>query len=554
MPRRLLPITLLLAGCAGAAGSPPATLVIHGPTWTGDPEHPTADAIAIAGDSIVFVGDSAGAAALVGPTTEVLHAGAGMVLPAFADGHVHLLDGGLQLASVDLRDAATPEEFIRRIAAFARTQAPGEWILGGTWDHENWGGELPTRAWIDSVTPEHPVFVQRLDGHMALANSRALALAGLDRSMAEVAGGTIVRDANGELTGLLKDEAMGPVFAAIPAPSPAQADSSVAAAMRHANSKGLAAVSAVSAGLEVDATRRLRAAGRQTLRTAFYPPLAAWRGVADRLAADGPGDDWIRLAGVKGFVDGSLGSTTALFFDPYLDEPSSRGLMVTPEDSLRRWIGAADSAGLQVVVHAIGDRANALLVSIFDSIATAHGPRDRRFRIEHAQHLRPEEIARLAPAGILASMQPYHAADDGRWAAKRIREPQLRGTYAFHSLLEAGATVVFGSDWYVAPIDPLLGIWAAVTRQTLDGAHPDGWYPAERISLDQALTAYTTANATATFAEARRGMLRPGMLADVVILDRDLRTIAPDRIRDAAVRTTVVGGQVVFRAEAAPAP
>jgi predicted amidohydrolase YtcJ len=553
-PLPLLTLLALLAACTGPAGSQAATLVVYGPVWTGDPGQPTATAVAVQGDSILFVGDSAGAARLVGSGTEVLDARDGMILPAFSDGHVHLLDGGLQLASVDLRDAATPAEFIRRIATFAETQAPGEWILGGTWDHENWGGELPTRQWIDSVSPDHPVFVQRLDGHMALANSRALALAGLDRSMAEIPGGTIVRDGAGDLTGLLKDEAMGPVFAAIPNPSPAQADSGVAAAMRHANSKGIAAVSAVSAGLEIEATRRLRAAGRQTLRTAFYPPLAAWRRVADGVASDGPGDDWIRVAGVKGFVDGSLGSTTALFFDAYLDEPGSRGLMVTPEDSLRAWIGAADSAGLQVVVHAIGDRANAMLVSILDSVAAAHGPRDRRFRIEHAQHLRPEEIARLGPAGILASMQPYHAADDGRWAAKRIREPQLQGTYAFRSLLDAGATLVFGSDWYVAPIDPLLGIWAAVTRQTLDGGNPAGWYPAQRITVEEALAAYTAANAHATFGESHRGMLRPGMLADVVVLDRDLRTMAPETIREAAVRATVVGGQVVFRAPPPAAP
>lgn len=541
---RVTPLLLLAAvGCTPATQD--ADLAVFGAIWTGDPLRPEAGAVAIHGDSILAVGDSAEIAALVGPATEVIRGG--LVAPGFADGHVHLLDGGLQLASVDLRDAATPEEFIRRIAAFATTLQPGEWILGGTWDHENWGGELPTRQWIDSVTAENPVFVQRLDGHMALANTRALELAGLGREMAEVAGGTIVRDPAGELTGVFKDEAMGPVFAVIPAPSAAQADSAVAAAMRHANSKGLTAVSAVSAGPEVWATERLRAAGQQTLRVSFYPPLGQWRWVADTVAARGPGDEWIRLAGVKGFVDGSLGSTTALFFDPYLDEPTSRGLAVTPETDLRAQVGAADSAGLQVVVHAIGDRANALLMDVFDSVADAHGARDRRFRIEHAQHLRPREIERMAISSVLASMQPYHAADDGRWAAKRIREPQLRGTYAFRSILDAGGTLVFGSDWYVAPIDPLLGIWAAVTRQTIDGANPDGWRPEQRITVEEALRAYTTANAFATFAEARRGMLRPGMLADVVVLDRDIRTIPPTEIRDAVVTATIVAGKVVHR-------
>lgn len=549
MSRNLTALALLLGltACANPDRDHGASLVIYGPVWTGDESAPLATAVAIRGDTILAVGDSAEIATWVSTGTEVIST-TGMVVPGFGDGHVHLLDGGLQLSSVDLRDAATPAEFIRRVAEFAKTHPKGEWITGGTWDHENWGGELPTRHWIDSVTPEHPVMVQRLDGHMALANSLALQLAGLDRTMADIDGGEIIRDSDGELTGLLKDEAMNPVYAAIPELSPTITDSAVAAAMRHANSLGITNVSAVSAGAEIWATERLRAAGMQTIRVSFYPALSNWRMVADSMNARGPGDDWIRLAGVKGFVDGSLGSTTAAFFDPYLDEPTSRGLMVTSEDSLRAWIGGADSAGVQVVVHAIGDRANALLLDIFDSVAAANGERDRRFRIEHAQHLRQEEIERMARTGVIASMQPYHAADDGRWAAKRIREPQLRGTYAFHSVLEAGGHLMFGSDWYVAPLSPLLGIWAAVERQTIDGANPEGWYPEQRVTVDQALAAYTRANAFGTFAEARRGTIRPGMLADVVVLDRDLRTIPPDQIKDVAVRLTVVGGKVVYRA------
>jgi predicted amidohydrolase YtcJ len=545
MPRAcLLPLLIVLGACHAA--SAPADLVIFGPVWTGDAAHPTATAVASRGERIIAVGDSSEVAALVGPATEVITT-AGLVAPGFADGHLHLLDGGSQLASVQLRDAKTPAEFVRRIAAFTATLRPGEWVLGGTWDHENWGGELPTRAWIDSVTPDNPVFVMRLDGHMAVANSRALALAGLTRTSPDIAGGTMVRDTRGELTGLLKDEAMNPVYAVVPPPSDAQADSAVLAAMRHANSRGLVAASAVSAGLEIPATRRLRAAGLQTMRFNFYPPLAGWRAVADSVTASGRGDDWIRVDGVKGFVDGSLGSTTALFFDPYLDQPDSHGLMVTPADSLRRWIIAADSAGLQVVVHAIGDSANALLLDDFAAARAANGPRDRRFRIEHAQHLRPQDILRLARDSVLASMQPYHAADDGRWAAKRIREPQLEGTYAFRSILDAGGRLSFGSDWYVAPLDPLLGIWAAVTRETLDGAHPDGWYPAQKITVDEALRAYTAGNAYANFAEAERGALTVGRLADIVVLNRDIRSIPPDSIRTTGVEATIVGGRVVYR-------
>ncbi len=545
--RRHVPALLLIGTLACQGGGPRASIALFGKVWTGDSARPEAAAMAIAGDSILAIGDSATIAALVGPKTEVIATSSGLIVPGFADGHVHLLDGGIGLSSVDLRDAKTPAEFIRRIAEFTRSRQPGEWILGGVWDHENWGGELPTRHWIDSVTPDNPVFIQRLDGHMALANTKALEAAHLDRAMHEIPGGTIVRDATGELSGIFKDEAMGPLYAAIPAPTDAQADSFVVAAMRYANRKGIVAVSAVSAGQEIGATRRLRAAGMQTVRVSFYPPLGGWRSVAATRDSAGPGDDWIRLAGVKGFVDGSLGSTTALFFDPYLDMPSSRGLLVTPEDSLRAWIGAADSAGLQVVVHAIGDRANALLLDIYDSVFTAHGARDRRFRIEHAQHLRQQDIPRFAALGVLPSMQPYHAVDDGRWAAKRIREPQLRGTYAFRSLLDSGARLMFGSDWYVAPIDPLLGIWAAVTRETLDGKNPGGWYPEQKITVDEALRAYTAANAYGTFGEARRGVLRAGMAADVTVLDHDIRAIPADSIRTTGILATIVGGKVVYQ-------
>src|SRR5690606_21589147 len=283
--------------------------------------------------------------------------------------------------SVDLRDAATPEEFIARLKAYAETRPEGEWITGGDWDHERWpGAPLPERSWIDSVTPRNPVFVSRLDGHMGLANSLALAAGRITRSTREIPGGTIVRDESGNPTGILKDEAQSPVYAAMPDASAAQMDSAIARATDWVASKGVVGVSSVSASwAELAALRRARAAGTLKTRVSLYVPLDDWRRMADSVKANGPGDDWIRAAGVKGYVDGSLGSGTALFFEPYADDSSTTGLLVTPEDSLRRWIGAADSAGLQVVVHAIGERANALLLGIFDSVIQAHGARDRRF-------------------------------------------------------------------------------------------------------------------------------------------------------------------------------
>jgi len=547
-----------VAACQGTRGpaasgrsAPPPDLVIFGRVWTGDSARPWAAAVAIAGDTIAAVGDSAAVAALQGPATRVVSNGAAMVAPGFNDAHVHFGSGGFQLRSVDLRDAGTPAEFIARLKTYAATLKPGEWITGGDWDHERWtGSPLPRRDWIDSVTPNNPVFVNRLDGHMAVANSLALRLAHVTAATGDIAGGTIVRDPDGTPTGILKDNAQDLVYAVMPDPSAEQRDSAIARATAWAASKGVTGVSAVSVGWgELAAMKRAYRNGTLHTRISAYVPLEQWRRMADTLKADGPGDQFLRVAGVKGFVDGSLGSRTALFYEPYSDDPSTSGLLVTPEDSLRRWIGGADSAGLQVVVHAIGEKANGLVLDIYDSVAKAHGARDRRFRIEHAQHLRPADAPRLARQGVVASMQPYHAIDDGRWAEKRVGPARIRNMYIFRTLLDNHTHLAFGSDWTVAPIDPLLGIYAAVTRRTLDDKNPGGWIPEEKISVDEALRAYTAGDAYAAFGEGVRGVLRPGMKADIVVLDQDLTTIRPEDIRNAKVRMTVVGGKVVYAAD-----
>jgi len=544
MHRRFAVLFLLAAACTRPRGA--ADIIAYGRVWTGDSATPWAEAVATRGDRIVFVGDSGTAAKWAGERTQVFRGA--FVAPGFGDAHVHLTDGGFQLASVDLRPAKSKDEFIRRLGAYARTRKPGEWILGGDWDHESWeGAPLPERSWIDSVTPDNPVFVNRLDGHMGLANSAALRAAGISAETRDIAGGTIVRDLAGEPTGVLKDEAMGPIYRALPANTAEEMDSALARATRWAASKGVTSVGSVSASWgQVAALRRAHAAGHLATRVSAYVPLDDWRAAAETLRVHGPGDDVLRVAGVKGFVDGSLGSTTALLEKPYLDEPTSSGLLTTPRDSLASWIGRADSAGLQVAVHAIGDRANAILLDIYDSVAAAHGPRDRRLRVEHAQHLRPQDIARFGRGGIIPSMQPYHAADDGRWAWKRIGPELTRTTYAFRSLLDTKAKLAFGSDWTVAPIDPLLGIKAAVTRQTLDGKNPGGWVPEEKISLDEALRAYTAGVAYANFGEKQRGVIRTGQLADLVVLDQDLFGIPAESIDQVRVLATVMNGRVVF--------
>jgi predicted amidohydrolase YtcJ len=399
------------------------------------------------------------------------------------------------------------------------------------------------------VTPDNPVFVYRLDGHMGLANSAALRLAGISRGTRDIPGGVLVRDPDGTPTGILKDGAMAPVERVIPDPTPAQRDAALDRAMRHAAERGVTATSHVSVPwLDLEAYRRAERVGRLTTRVALYFPLATWHRVADTIASAGRGDDRLWIGGVKGYMDGSLGSGTALFDAPYADDPKTTGVLRTPEDSLRAWIGAADSAGLQVAVHAIGELANRLLLDIYDSVARAHGPRDRRFRVEHAQHLRPEDVGRFGRGGIIASMQPAHLIDDGNWAGKRLGPARVPHSYVFRSLLDSRATLAFGSDWSVAPMDPIIGIYAAVTRRSADGKHPGGWIPEQKISVEEALRAYTSGGAYAAFAEGRRGRLAAGYLADLALLDRDLTRIPPEEIAQAKVRATVMVGKVVFPA------
>lgn len=538
-------VVLVLAACSPA---PTASIVIYGKVWTGDTARPAATAVAVAGDTILAVGDSAEVARWVGAETEVIHA-AGLVTPGFIDGHTHFIDGGFQLGQIDLRDARTPEEFIRRIAEYARSQPRGAWILGGDWDHEWWpGGPLPTRWMIDSVTPDNPVFISRLDGHMALANTAALTAAGVTDQIVAPEGGVVVRDGRGRITGVFKDNAMNALYRAIPARTPELNDSALVRAMRYAASLGVTSASHVSAGWgDYGAYRRAAAAGTMITRVTVYPSLDAWKGVADSIAANGRGDAWMRMYGVKGYVDGSLGSTTALLYGTYLDDRSSHGQQVTSTADLRSWITSADSAGLQVVVHAIGDSANGLLLSIYDSVARLHGARDRRFHIEHAQHLTLAQAGAIARQGIVASMQPYHAIDDGRWAGKRLDMPRLQGTYAFRALIDSGAVLAFGSDWTVATLDPLWGVYAAVTRRTLDDQNPGGWIPAQKISVDEALRAYTMGNAYALFREHELGSLTPGKLADIAVIDRDLLTMPAESLAHARVAVTIAGGKVVFR-------
>ena len=538
---------LLLAGC----GTKADTVIVGGTVWTGlSTGQGRPGAVAIKGDRILAVGDSADVARYIGSGTTVIDAHGGLVLPGFADGHTHFVDGGFQLASLDLRDATTPQEFVRRVKVFAQGLPAGQWILGGDWDHTLWPGQpLPRHEWIDSVTPNNPVFIGRVDGHEALANMAAMKAAGVTKATPTPSGGEIQHDANtGEPTGIFKDQALGLIGQAIPDPTPEQKDSAVARALRYAASLGVTATANMSASWsDLASYRRMDRAGRMTMRVYLYLSLDAWRAVAETIKASGPGDDWVRIGGLKGFMDGSAGSRTAYFFDAYDDSAGYRGLLQNSADDMATWIGNADSAGLQVAVHAIGDRANAILLSIYDSVTRVHGTRDRRFRVEHAQHLRPQDIPTFGRLRVVPSMQPYHAIDDGRWVQQRIGPERIKTTYAFRTLLDTEAPLAFGSDWTVATLDPLWGVYAAVTRRTLDGKNPDGWVPEQKISVDEALRAYTASNAWAVFADQQWGTLAPGRFADVVVLDHNLFTMAPESIATARVAVTIVGGKVVYR-------
>lgn len=529
-------------------------VLLNGKVWTGNPKQPEAEALALRGDRILAVGTSKEIQTLVTPTTKTLDLAGRRVVPGFYDSHVHLLSSGIRLGQVRLKDAANEAELGARLREFDKKLPRGRWLLGGEWDHDRaLGGTLPTAEMLDKYVKDRPVLVRRYDHHMAVANTLALQMAGITAATKDPVGGVIYRKAGTqEPTGLLRDNAMSLVDKLVPAPEGEEIVEAIRAALREAREVGVTSVQDMDGS--GTATRRLlfrlyqqmATRGDLTVRIDLRWPLAEWRALADLGVEANFGTPWVRIGGVKGFVDGSLGSSTAKMFTPYRNEPTT-GVYVTPRARLRELILGADKAGLNVAVHAIGDEANATLLDILEEAAKTNGPRDRRFRIEHAQHLRPDDVARFGKLGVVPSLQPYHIIDDGRWAEGRIGAERCASSYTCRTLLDTGARLAFGSDWSVAPLNPLLGIDAAVHRRTLDGKHPDGWHPKQRITVAEALTAYTLGSAYAAQQEKERGTLEVGKLADCVVLDRDILAPAErDRIAATRVLVTVVGGRIVF--------
>jgi predicted amidohydrolase YtcJ len=549
-----LAVVLLLTSSVvlHAQGRPAADLIItNANVYTVDKSKPRAEAVAVLSDRIVAVGAAGDVDAWRGADTKVIDAAGKLLLPGFNDSHVHFIPGGVQLDSVDLRETSGPEDFARKIAERAKITPKGEWITGGYWDEERWSPpQLPTRQMIDAITPEHPVFVYRYDGHEALANSLALKLAGITSKTKTPAGGEIVKDKDGEPAGVLKDAAMALAESKIPPISHERRMRAARRALSHAARLGVTSVQDMFADYEdIRVYSELAEKGELTTRIYAAPSLAGWQDEAKIGVRHGWGSPYLRIGALKSFADGSLGSTTAYFFEPYNDAPKTHGLLsddMQPLNKMRERMMKADANGLQLCIHAIGDQAISIVLDMFGEVVKAHGNIDRRFRIEHAQHIAPKDFDRFASLNVVASMQPYHAIDDGRWAERRIGPERINTTYAFRTLLDKGVHLAFGTDWSVAPLDPIKSLYAAVTRATLDGKNPDGWVPEQKIKLPEAVEAYTMGSAYAEFQEKEKGSITVGKLADMVLLSDDIFRLDPKKIEDVQVDLTIVGGKTVW--------
>jgi predicted amidohydrolase YtcJ len=555
LSRAIAWLGLLLSPIAVWAQAKPAAdlIVTNANVWTVDSKLPKAQAVAIIGDRIVAVGSQADVQGWRGASTRVIDAAGKLVLPGFNDAHVHFVSGGQQLDAVDLNDATSAEEFVKRVAQQASRTPNKQWITGGDWDETKWSpAQLPTKEMIDAVTPDNPVFLNRYDGHMSLANSIALRLAGVTASTPDPPGGSIVRDAQGNPTGALKDAAMGYVFKVIPPLSHDQRLHAVQRALSHAASLGVTSVQDMNPEYaDIAVYSELLDRGQLTTRIYAAPLITQ---VDDQVKIGirrAFGSPYLRIGALKAYADGSLGSATAYFFEPFADQPNNHGLLsdeMHPISLMHDRMMKADAAGLQLCTHAIGDAGISAILDIYTDLVKVHGKADRRFRIEHAQHMAAKDFARFADLGVIASVQPYHAIDDGRWAEKRIGHDRASRTYAFRTFLNDGVRLAFGTDWNVAPLNPMLTLYAATTRATLDGKNPNGWFPEQKLTVVEAVQAYTMGSAYAEFQDQEKGSITPGKLADMVIVNDDIFQIDPVKIRDVKVTKTIVGGKVVWEA------
>lgn len=557
-------VAVVVAAAAAAAGAatpvatgdshPAADLIIRDArVWTVNLKQPQAEAVAVLNGRITAVGSDAAVLLWRGPNTRVVDANGHRLLPGFNDAHVHFADGGAALTAVQLNDATSLKEFVKRIADYAAHAPKGEWIRSGNWDETKWTpAVLPTRQDIDAVTPNNPVSLDRYDGHMIIVNSKVLALAGITAKTVDPPGGVIVRDSAGQPTGALKDAAIELVDHVTPVPTPAQRRRIIENALHEAASHGVTSVQDMTLDYgDLAVYSQLLREGKLTVRLYGAPPIEKISDQAKLGFGHAFGSASLRIGAVKMFADGSLGSRTAYFFEPFSDEPNNRGLLfkdMLPLSRTRERLQLADAAELQVCTHAIGDAAISTVLDLYQEIEKRDGPRDRRWRIEHAQHMAARDFERFAQLHVIASVQPYQAIDDGRWAEARIGHDRASRTYAFRTFIDHGVRLAFGTDWPIAPLDPLLTLYAATTRATLDGKYSQGWFPEQKVSIQEAVAAYTLGAAYAEFQEHEKGSIEPGKLADLVLLSQDVLTIAPAAIRDTHVLKTWLGGVAVYEA------
>jgi predicted amidohydrolase YtcJ len=522
---------------------------INGKIYTVNEKQPFAEMVMSEGNKITYVGKTN--LNIIDAQTEVIDLEGKLMLPGFNDSHLHFTSGGQYLLGINLRPALSKEEFVEIIQSYIlkRSLPASTWITGGRWDHELWPDKtLPTKELIDDITPNTPVFVSRIDGHVGLANSKALELAGITRNTRDPDGGLIERDEDGNPTGILKDKAMDLVFKVIPPPSLEENIEAALRALEEARKLGITSVQDMTQPDEFEAYKKILADGNLTCRIYSIWPIDKYEDIVRAGVTVGNEEGLLKRGGLKAYADGSLGASTAWFFEPYFQDASNYGLAIdiVTNGNLEKWATDADRNRLQICTHAIGDRANAFMLDLYEKIKSVNSPWERRFRIEHAQHLRKEDIKRFAEIGVIASVQPYHCIDDGVWVEKRIGAERIKTTHPYRSLIKSGAVVAFGTDWPVAPLNPLYGIYAAVTRQTVDGKNPNGWIPEEKISVEDAIKCYTLNAAFASYEEKIKGSIEVGKLADFVVLSDDILVIDPVKIKDVKVTMTIFNGEIVY--------
>jgi len=548
--KHFITILLIFSGMFSMLAQNNKTAFINGKVYTVNENQPLAQAVVVQDSKIIFVGSDDDAKKIIDKNTDVVDLNGKLMLPGFNDNHVHFLTGGFYLLGIDLRPANSTSEFKQILKDYAK-RYPGKWITGGYWDHEKWEvKDLPSKEMIDEVVSDQPVFVERLDGHMGVANSYALKLAGITKETENPDGGLIVKDPKtGEPTGVLKDNAMEILTKHIPDATEEENYDALLAALNEAKRLGVTSIQDMSYLDALTVYERAKNEGILTCRIFSRWAIADYNYLVKKNIKAGYGDNLIRMGSLKGFADGSLGSSTAWFFEKYVQDTTTSGLAmdIITDGSMEKWCMDADKNGLQICVHAIGDKANSYMLDLYAKIIKENPTWDRRFRIEHAQHVRFDDIKRFAELGVIASVQPYHCIDDGVWAEKRIGPERLKYTYPFKSFLDAGVKLCFGTDWYVAPLNPLLGIYAAVTRRTLDGKNPDGWIPEQKITVEDAIKCYTLNSAYASFEEKIKGSIETGKLADLVVLSDDILSIDPVKIKDTEVIMTIFDGKIIYK-------